>query len=29
MAINWDDVVPLLVKEAGLLPRPTMPREPL
>jgi len=24
MAVNWEDVVPTLVKDAGLLPRPTM-----
>jgi methylenetetrahydrofolate reductase (NADPH) len=29
MAINWDDIVSTLVKQAGLLPRPRAPREPL
>jgi len=29
MAINWDEIVPILAKEAGLLPRPAMPPSPL
>lgn len=29
MAVNWEDVVPTLVKEAGLLPRPSVPSSPL
>ncbi len=28
MAVNWEDVVPVLVREAGLLPRPEVPSNP-
>lgn len=29
MAVNWEDIVPVLVREAGLHPRPAMPTGPL
>jgi len=29
MAVNWDEVVPSLVKAAGLLPRPAVPSAPM
>jgi len=29
MAVNWEEIVPVLVREAGLYPRPAMPAGPL